>query len=107
VKSYLMNLGIIYRTNDERMKRNGDNMKTIKIRRKIRSTLLKIKELDQFKGKNIELEIKVKEIQSESVNRGKKSLAGALSQYADANFIEKERNAWALAVKEQNENYRR
>lgn len=82
-------------------------MKTIKIKRKIRSTLLKIKELDQFKGKNIELEIKMKELRPQSINKKTKSLAGALSKYANINFIEKENNAWTLAVKEKNENYRR
>ncbi len=82
-------------------------MSTIKIRRRIKSTLLKIKELDQFKGKNIELEIKVKELHSQSKNKKTKSLAGSLSKYADISLLEKESNAWALAVKENNENYRR
>jgi hypothetical protein len=82
-------------------------MKTIKIKRKIRSTLLKIKELETYKGKNIQLEIKVKEFQPPSVNKKTISLAGALSKYANINFITKESNAWALAVKEKNENYRR
>ena len=82
-------------------------MNTIKIRRKIRSTLLKIKELDQYKGKNIELEIKVKKLKRKNTYEKTKSLAGVFSKYANKDLWEKEINAWELAVKEKNENYRR
>ncbi len=82
-------------------------MSTIKIKRKIKSTLLKIKELDPYKGKNIELEIKVKELKPKKNYNKIKSLAGALSKYANIDLWEKENTAWSLAVKEKNENYRR
>ena len=82
-------------------------MNTIKIRRKINSTLLRIKELEKYKGKNIELEIKVKEFPMKNKDKKIKSLAGILSNYADITLRNKENNAWGLAVKEKHENYRR
>ncbi len=81
-------------------------MKTIKIRRKLKSTLLKIKELEQYKGKTIELLIKVKEIQKPSPKKIK-SMAGVLYKYAKPELIKSEKKAWDLAVKEKHENYRR
>ncbi len=82
-------------------------MDTIKIRRKVKSTLLKIRELEKFKGKNIELEIKVKEINTGERKLKNKSFAGVFSNYANVNLIEKEKSAWSLAVSEKHENYRR
>ena len=82
-------------------------MNTIRIKRKINSTLLRIKELEQYKGKNIELEIKVKEFPMKNKDKKIKSLAGILSNYADITLRNKENNAWRLAVREKHENYRR
>lgn len=94
-------------------------MKSIKIKRKINSTLLRIKELEKFRGKNVELIININEINSETNvkkssglapwNRKKHStgLAGVFFKYADKNKTELENDAWAIAVKEKHENYRR
>ena len=80
-------------------------METIKIKRRIKSTLLKIKELEQFKNKKIEMEIRVQEVNEHSSNLTPKSLAGALSKYANANLIAEEDRAWELAVVDKNANY--
>jgi uncharacterized protein YajQ (UPF0234 family) len=82
-------------------------MRTIKIKRKVKSTLLKIKELEQFKGKDIELEIKVKELVNRKSKKKEKNLAGVFSKYANVNLIGNEKLAWELAVREKHENYRR
>ncbi len=80
-------------------------MKIIKIKRKISSTLLKIKELEKFKGKDVEIKMNISEISS-----GKKEsirLAGVFSKYADKIKYAIESEAWALAIKDKYENYRR
>ena len=82
-------------------------MNTIRIKRKVKSTLLKIKELEKYKGKNIELEIKVNEISASKTKKKSKSFAGIFSNYSNANLIDKEKSAWSLAVKDKHENYRR
>jgi len=82
-------------------------MRTIKIKRRVKSTLLKIRELEQYKGKNIEMEIKVKEMKLKKPKNKIKGIAGAFAKYADINLIKKENQAWALAVREKNEDYRR
>ena len=82
-------------------------MKTIKIKRKIKSTLLKVKELEQFKGKDIELEIRVKELPPGKSKKKEKSLAGSLAKYANKVLADKENSVWELAVREKNEDYRR
>lgn len=81
-------------------------MKTIKIKRKINSTLLRIKELEKFKGKNVEINLNINETDVEKRDKGK-NLAGIFSQYADSNLFQKEKRAWELAVKEKHDNYRR
>ena len=81
-------------------------MKTIKIKRKISSTLLRIKELEKFKGKNVEINLNINEINTENRVEGK-NLAGIFSQYADSSLSQKENQAWGIAVREKYENYRR
>ena len=82
-----------------------------RIKRKVKSTLLKIKELDRFKGKNIELEIKVKELKAKESKSKVRSIAGSIAgifaKYSDISLIGKENTAWELAVREKHENYRR
>lgn len=82
-------------------------MRTIKIKRRVNSTLLKIKELELFKGKNVELEIKVKELKTDLSEVKIHSVAGVFSKYANPNLRLNENNAWTLAVNEKHENYRR
>ncbi|MCB0749064.1 MAG: hypothetical protein KDC90_16510 [Ignavibacteriae bacterium] len=82
-------------------------MDTIKIKRKLKSTLLKVKELEKFKGKKIELEIKVKEIITSEDKKKNKSFAGVFANFANGNLIESENSAWSLAVSDKHENYRR
>ena len=82
-------------------------MRTIKIKRRVSSTILKIKELELFKGKRVELEIKVKELKKDLSNKNNKSISGAFSKYANGELKLKENVAWELAVKEKHENYRR
>ena len=82
-------------------------MNTIRIKRKVKSTLLKIKELEKFKGKNIELEIKIKETKATETRQKMKDFAGVFSNYANIDLIDEEKSAWTLAIKEKPENYRR
>lgn len=81
-------------------------MKTIKIKRKISSSLLRIKELEKFKGKNVEIKLDINEIKESDI-AVKKNLSGIFAQYADRNLSNKENQAWAIAVREKHENYRR
>ncbi|MCZ7604178.1 MAG: hypothetical protein M5R37_15045 [Melioribacteraceae bacterium] len=81
-------------------------MKTIKIKRKISSSLLRIKELEKFKGKEVEIKLDINEIHEGDIAE-KKNLAGVFSKYADSNLSKKENQAWSLAVSEKHENYRR
>jgi len=76
-------------------------METIKIKRKVKSTLLKIKELDRFKGKNIELEIKVKELKVRNSKNKVRNIVGIFAKYSDISLIDNEKTAWELAVREQ------
>ena len=81
-------------------------MKTIRIKREIRSTLLRIKELEKFKGKNVEIKLDINVIKESDI-AVKKNLSGIFAQYADRNLSNKENQAWAIAVREKHENYRR
>lgn len=82
-------------------------MRSIKIKRKINSTLLRIKELAKYKGKEVELSITINEkIAASKIIRIDK-VAGIFSAYADSNFQKNENQAWILAVKEKYEDYRR
>lgn len=81
-------------------------MKTIKIKRKISSSLLRIKELEKFKGKRVEIKLDINEIKESDIAE-KKNLAGIFSKYADRKLSKKENQAWSLAVSEKHENYRR
>ena len=77
-------------------------MKTIKIKRKISSPLLRIKEPEKFKGKRVEIKLHINEI-NESDIAEKKNLAGIFLLYADSNLSKKENQAWSLAVREKYE----
>ena len=80
-------------------------MKTIKIKRKISSTLLRIKELEKFKGKDVEIKLDIKE--NKPAKKEGDHLAGIFSKYADKIKYLHEHEAWTLAVKDKHENYRR
>lgn len=80
-------------------------MKNIKIKRRINSTLLRIKELEKFKGKDVEIKLDISEIKPQLKNNI--NLAGIFSKYADKKKYILENEAWAFAIKEKYENYRR
>lgn len=79
-------------------------MKFIKIKRKISSTLLRIKELEKFKGKDVEIKLNISE--TKSVEKEGTNLTGIFSKYADKNKYAQGNEVWALAVKNKHENYR-
>lgn len=81
-------------------------MKTIKIKRKISSTLIRVKELEKFKGKNVEINLNINEINTVE-REEQENLAGIFSRYADSSLSKKENQAWGMAVREKHENYRR
>lgn len=82
-------------------------MKSIKIKRKINSTLLRIKEMESFKGKDVELRINISKINSAAKINKTAGLSGIFSNYADKNKAEIEKDAWVIAVKEKHQNYGR
>ncbi|MCF6270878.1 MAG: hypothetical protein L3J41_14270 [Melioribacteraceae bacterium] len=78
-------------------------MSIIKIKRKVKSSILKIRELEKFKGKNVE--ITIIECGEDKLNKNEtSSLAGGLKSYGNLQLIEKEKNAWGIAVREKYEN---
>ena len=81
-----------------------DFMKTRK--RKISSTLIRVKELEKFKGKNVEINLNINEIDNESEGE-ENNLAGIFQKHAENGLFEKEKPAWGIAVREKHENYRR
>lgn len=61
-----------------------------------------IKELEKFKGKNVEINLNINETNVEKRDKGK-NLAVIFSQYADRSLFQNENRAWELAVKEKHE----
>jgi len=83
-------------------------MATIKIKRKIVSSTLRIKELESLKGKDVEIIINTVNAPEKSNDKQKKhtyNAAGILGQYKNIQLIEDEKAAWALAVKEKHSEY--
>jgi len=79
-------------------------MQPIKIKRRIKSTMIRIKELEEYKGKDIEIEIKIIEKEKEKTKENKKNLAGIFSKYAKNGTIQEENNIWEIVAKESKEN---
>lgn len=71
-------------------------MNTVKIHRKISSPQLRIAELKDFIGKDVEITISEKNTE----NNGRKNAAGMLSQFSNSSKRPNEKNAWGVAVKE-------
>ncbi|MGV8092824.1 MAG: hypothetical protein AB2L24_13285 [Mangrovibacterium sp.] len=76
-------------------------MNTIKIKRRISSSQLRIAELKDFMGKHVEITITVK-TPGEKPRSGK--AAGILSGYKDKGKIGREKQAWYIAAKEKHGN---
>ena len=79
-------------------------MGEIKIRRRIKSSMLRIKELDYYKGKNVEITLKINELTKKSGHQKLNLAAGMLSEYKNTNLWKQEKNAWNLAISEKYEN---
>jgi hypothetical protein len=77
-------------------------MNTIKVTRKIASPTLRIAELTQFIGKNVEITVRV--TPSKKQNSQTKSAAGILSNFKNSDKISKEKQAWKQAVKQKHGN---
>lgn len=73
-------------------------MKTLKINRTIRSAHLRIDELNDWLGKEVDIIIKEKE--SASSPSDSYAAAGILSDYQSKDRIKKEKYGWIKAVKE-------
>lgn len=80
-------------------------MNAIKVTRTIHSQSLRIKELERFRGKTVEIIILAPDEMPPSEaslpsRPAKRSAAGILSKYRNPDLIEQEQFAWELAVKE-------
>lgn len=77
-------------------------MASIRIKKKITSSTISIKELKKFIGKEVEIFIKEDKGQSENQNREKKSknASGMLEKYKNTNLVDKEKQAWSQAIKD-------
>jgi len=82
-------------------------MKKIKFKRRIKSSILRIKELEQYKGKNVEIVMNIKELKKPSDHNILKNVAGILNKYKNVKLWRIENSAWELSVREKHENYRR
>ncbi len=72
-------------------------METLKIQRKIDSTLLEIEELKNWLGKEVDIIIREKSRVSDS---DIESAAGILSGFQDKKLINQEKNGWAKAARD-------
>ena len=81
-------------------------MEKIKIRRQIKSSMLRIKELDNYKGKNVEITLKINELTKKSGHQKFNLAAGMLAEYKNTNLWKKEKYAWNLSISEKYENSR-
>jgi len=81
-------------------------MSAIKIKRKITSDTLKIKELKQFLGREVDIIVSDRKRVSASSKRlpGKNSAAGILEQYKNPDLQDMEKNIWSLVVSEKHAN---
>ncbi|MBS3771494.1 MAG: hypothetical protein KGY69_14690 [Bacteroidales bacterium] len=77
-------------------------MASIRIKKKITSSTINIKELKKFIGKEVEIFIKEDKGQSKNQNRGKKSknASAMLEKYKNTNLVDKEKQAWSQAIKD-------
>ena len=74
-------------------------MNAIKITRTIRSQTLRIRELEQFRGKTVDIII-LAENEPQPHDAPMRSAAGMLSKYANPALIAQEQEAWERAVQE-------
>ena len=77
-------------------------MDTIKVTRKIASPTLRIAELKNFIGKNVEITVTV--APSEKQHLTTKSAAGILSRFKNTEKIASEKQAWKLASQKKHGN---
>ena len=78
-------------------------METIKVKRKITSSQIRIPELNRFIGKQVEITVTEKKPLKRKVIRN--SAAGMLEQYKNPGYIISEKEAWEMAVNEKHGNY--
>ena len=81
-------------------------MSAIKIRRKITSDTLKIKELEQFLGREVEIFVRDrKRVPARNLGfSGEKSAAAILEKYKNTELLEMEKSVWSIVVSEKHEN---
>lgn len=76
-------------------------MNTIKVRRKISSSQLRISELKEFIGKNVEITISERIPRKMTTN---KTAAGILSTFRNNNKMMMEKEAWKIIAQEKHGN---
>ncbi len=81
-------------------------MSAIKIRRKITSDTLKIKELEQFLGREVEIFVRDrKRVPARNLGFSReKSAAAILEKYKNTELLEMEKSVWSIVVSEKHEN---
>ena len=77
-------------------------MLSIKIKRKILSSNLRVSELKDFVGKHVE--ITVKEIVESDIKSHARSAAGILSKFSNSKKIILEKKAWQMSAQEKHGN---
>ena len=71
-------------------------MEALIIKRHLKSNKTHLDNLDRFVGKDVE--ITVRECNSEIHNTNGPALKGTLKNYSDKNLIDKEKDAWADSI---------
>ena len=80
-------------------------MEVIKIKKKIKSSILVIDELEKFKGREVEIIIISPPIKKHMEKSSRKikteiKVGGMLEKYKNSRLISKEKTAWAIAVQD-------
>lgn len=75
-------------------------MNTIKIHRKISSPQLRISQLKEFIGKNVEITISETSIKKQAQLKA----AGILSDFSNKSKLSNEKQAWIIAARKKHEN---
>ena len=77
-------------------------MTSIRIKKKITSSTLNIKELKKFIGKDVEIIIKEDKghFKKKNIDETSGNASGMLEKYKNASLIDKEKDAWTQAIKD-------
>ena len=77
-------------------------MASIRIKKKITSSTINIKELKKFIGKEVEIIIKEDErhLKNQNMDKPSKIASGILEKYKNSTLINQEKDTWSQAIKD-------